>query len=140
MLLTWKTSLLQGPGGLVPRVVRHLDNLEQPPWAGPFFCGVNWSPGAPCSCLHTLLLHSQPLPAPHLSLLPSPNPFGHNPALSQAGYPWRLLSPTQSLEAGQGKAHGISKARRMPRVLTKHTSQPVLFALGVQQPSFLLQG
>ena len=47
MLLTWKTSLLQGPGGLVPHIVRHSDNLKQPLWAGPFFWAVDWSPRAP---------------------------------------------------------------------------------------------
>jgi len=94
----------------------------------------SWSP---CSCLHALLLHPPPLPAPHLSLLPSPNPFGHNPALSRAGRPHHSLSSTQSLGVRQGKAHGVAEATGTGWVLTKHTGEPILFALGVQQPRFL---
>lgn len=68
MLLTWKTSLLQGTGGLIPHIVRPSNNLKQPLWAGPFFWGVDWSPGAPgfASTLRSCI--------PSLRLLPT-SPF-----------------------------------------------------------------
>lgn len=62
MLLTWKTTLLQGPGGLIPHVVRHSNNLKQPLWAGHFFWDLDWNPGAPVvvsmlsSCIPSLCL------------------------------------------------------------------------------------